>query len=437
MDFLQAPTISNWAYNLVFKPDRYYQPISESELLKIIQSARQNKKQIRVVGSGHSWSDLIKTTDYLINLDQYNKVIDLDSEKMLLHIQSGAKLKYINVFLAGKGFALANLGSIAEQSAGGGIATGTHGSGTAFKILGDQLQAFKIIDGQGKTHWIDRDEDPEKFKMAVVHLGALGIVSEIKIKIVPAFQLHETTELVDFDVICKDYNRIINSADHVKFWWFPPVEKMLVYRYNRTQGAPNDSRFRQWFLDEFISVYAYRLLVKIGNQNINWRPKINDWITRYFIQPVNRIESSYKVFNVPEPPIHRETEWAFPIEKGPEVLQAYAKMIEEKGHKINFLQEIRFVKGDDFALSPCYQRDSIYVGAYLIGNEGWLPLLKDFEVLAQSFNGRPHWGKEFTADKAYLKKQYPNWEKFIALKKEMDAEQLFENALINTFFYKK
>ena len=109
-------------------------------------------------------------------------------------------------------------------------------------------------------------------------------------------------------------------------------------------------------------------------------------------------------------------------------------MIAESEHKINFIQEIRFVKGDEFALSPAYQRDSVWVGCYLIGDKGWHELLSDFEKLAHSFNGRPHWGKEFTINKKYLAAQYPLMNSFNELRKNFDPTGKFENKMISQLF---
>ena len=157
---------------------------------------------------------------------------------------------------------------------------------------------------------------------------------------------------------------------------------------------------------------------------------MNQKIVNGLLPNVDRIERSYKVFNVPEPPIHRETEWAFDINLTPTLLREYKQMVEEKGHLINFIQEIRFVKGDDFALSPCYSRDSVYVGAYNADNRGWDELLSDFEELATKHNGRPHWGKEFNVGTDYLKSVYPKWDDFLKLREELDPNGRFMNHMM-------
>lgn len=188
-------------------------------------------------------------------------------------------------------------------------------------------------------------------------------------------------------------------------------------------------------MDELISVNAYRLLLKIGTINRNWRKRINTVLVQKFIQPLNRVEKSFNVFNVPEPPLHRETEWAFDITKAAPLLHDYKNMINASAHRINFLQEIRFTKADEFALSPCYKQDSIWLGAYNADNFGWDELLADFETIAIQYGGRPHWGKEFKkADKEFFNSAYPKLKDFNLLRQSFDPGNKFANKFILDIF---
>lgn len=208
----------------------------------------------------------------------------------------------------------------------------------------------------------------------------------------------------------------------------------MVYRYTRTQDKVNDSRLRQWLMDEFLSVNVYRLLLAIGSINRNWRKAVNGLLVRKLISPLNRIEKAHKVFNVAAPPPHREAEWGFDIAIAKDLLREYKAIINASAHRINFLQEIRFTKGDSCAMSPCYGRDTMWLGAYNADNFGWNELLADFETLAKKYNGRPHWGKEFNIDKTYLKKQYPKFDSFNALRRQLDPGDKFVNDYVARIF---
>lgn len=420
----------NWAGNQTARVAHFFEPTTEAELMDIVQRF----PKIRLVGSGHSWSALCVTDTALVSTAHYNKVLHLDRDKLEVTIQSGVKLWQLNEYLDRQSFALKNLGSISEQSVVGAICTGTHGSGKDFQILGSQVISFSLIKADGTKQLIHRYNEPQLFATALINMGALGVVSEMTLHIVPAFRLHEQVFVTDFEYALQQIDEWQKTTDHLKFWWFPHTDKIIVYRHQRTQHPPNDNQFRQWLMEEMISVYAYRLMVKIGNLNRNWRVGINRLLLNNFIRPIDRVEKSYKVFNVPRPPIHREAEWAFDVKLAPEVLRAYKQKIESSSHRINFLQEIRFTKADNFALSPCYQSDCVWVGCYNIDNFGWEELMADFEALAVNFDGRPHWGKEFTVGKDFLEKQYPEWSVFIALKKQFDPNGKFSNKLIEQIF---
>jgi FAD/FMN-containing dehydrogenase len=58
--------------------------------------------------------------------------------------------------------------------------------------------------------------------------------------------------------------------------------------------------------------------------------------------------------------------------------------------------------------------------------------LPEFEEFAKKYNGRPHWGKEFSKDKNYLQEQYPKYQDFVQLKQKLDPDKKFENEYIRS-----
>lgn len=421
----------NWARNQQALVANYHQPETEAELIEIVK----NSPRIRLVGTGHSWNNICLTSETLINLDNYQKVLSVDKEKLQVKVQAGIKLWQLNDYLDKQGLALKNLGSISKQSIAGAISTATHGTGIDYQILGSQVEEFSLVKADGEKVLIHHEGDRDLFNLALVNLGCLGVLSEITINVVPAFNLHDETYVANFNEVINNLDSFISQNHHFKLWWFPHIEEVVVYKYKRTQEPVNDSRLRQWLMDEILSVNAYRLMLKIGTIKRDWRRNINRVLVQNFIKPLNRIEKSYKVFNVPEPPLHRETEWAFDLAVATDLLREYKRLINASAHRINFLQEIRFTAADNYALSPCYGRNTMWLGAYNADNFGWSELLNDFETLAFKYKGRPHWGKEFNrVDKTYLKQAYPQYEAFCKLRQELDPQNKFVNEYIFNFF---
>jgi FAD-linked oxidoreductase len=431
---LAAMEWKNWAGNIRFTPTRIAQPSSTEEVAQLLRTAALENRKVRCIGTGHSWSALAETRDILVNTDKLNRIISADATTGLVVVEAGAKLKHLNAQLWERGLAFSNLGSIAEQSLAGAVSTATHGSGINHQILASQIQRFTLVKPNGEVQVIDSEKDRDLFNTAIISLGALGIITEMTLKAAPRYQLHERSGLMDFDTVCDNVLDWIKEHDHLKMWWFPHTDKMMVYRYDRTLEPVNDSRLRQKMMDEWLSVTGYRAMLWWANRKPVRRKWVNQQIVSRMLPDVNRIERSYKVFNVPEPPIHRETEWAFSIGLTPTLLREYRDMVNANGHLINFIQEIRFVKGDDYALSPCHGRDSVYVGAYNADNNGWPELLSDFEQLAVKHQGRPHWGKEFNVGADYLRRVYPKWDDFIALRNAFDPEQRLSNPMMEKLF---
>jgi hypothetical protein len=265
-------------------------------------------------------------------------------------------------------------------------------------------------------------------------MGTLGIISEITLKVAPAFNIEDETIAVPFEEAVSNLKAWLKEYDHFKMWWIPHTGKMIVFKHHRTSQPEKYSRLGNWLKLIFLAEYMYRILLFIGHLWHQLRPFCNKLMINSYSRAFKRIQKSHEVFLVPEPPIHRETEWAFDIDKAEDLLREYHELIENSEHKINFIQEIRFTKGDNFMLSPCYKQDTIWIGAYLIGNKGWDALFADFEKFARKHDGRPHWGKEFTPDKSYLQSHYPLYHDFSNLRKQLDPHGKFENELIGKLF---
>jgi FAD/FMN-containing dehydrogenase len=430
MKILKNHLFKNWASNVRFTVSNFYQPEHEADIIEIV---RKHEK-VRMVGSGHSWSDVCCTNDALINLDKYNKILHIDKSAKTVTVQAGIKLWQLNEQLDKAGLALVNLGSIDRQSLAGAVSTGTHGTGINFSILAAQIVSFDLIKADGEKISISKNKGENLFNACVVNLGALGIVSEITLQATEAFNLHDRTETIDFDEVIENIDAYIDNNDHFKMWWLPPTKKVVVYRYKRTHEPCNDSPIRQFVRDKLLSVYVYRSLVFIGKILPALSKAINELLIWDLRKPLNRIEKSYKVFIVPEPPLHRETEWAFDRKNAKEILKAYKQLLTENDFRLNFIQEIRFTKADNFWLSASYQRSSIWLGLYAYNHEKWNDILPQFEVFAQKHGGRPHWGKEFSLDKNYLRQQHPKIDDFAQVKNELDPNRKFENHFIEKIF---
>ena len=65
----------NWANTFSCRPELYFEPETVDEIRAVLKMAQSNGKKIRAVGMGHSPSSLACTSDYMISLAKFNRLI--------------------------------------------------------------------------------------------------------------------------------------------------------------------------------------------------------------------------------------------------------------------------------------------------------------------------------------------------------------------------
>jgi FAD/FMN-containing dehydrogenase len=421
------PTVQNYGKNLRFTPRETLSPRTVEQLCALVRAATR----VRVVGAAHSWSPLIVTDETLISLDQMAAPVSLDRERRQVTVQAGMRLWQLNRHLDAHGLALANLGSIDQQSIAGVIATATHGSGLQWRCLSAQVAALEFVDAEGSTHRLQRGD--ADFNGAIVSFGALGVVHSVTFDVVPAFRLHDVTSTASFDHVIDNIEQYLQGHDHFKLWWMPPSSDVITYCLARTDAPANDSAVRRFLKERVLSVLVYRSLVAVGHlSGRRWIAAINKFLTREGGRTLERITHSYVGFLTPSPPVHREAEWAFDARDAATLLREYRKLLPDQGHTYNFIQELRCSRADDLWLSPAYNRDSIWLSLYNMDRQNWDAQKAKFEQFARAHGGRPHWGKEATLDRDYLRAQYERFDDFVALARRYDPGQKFCNDWLRT-----
>ena len=178
----------NWAGNQRCVPAAVHQPASTDEVASIVRQAAEAGRRVKAIGGGHSFTDAAMTDGDLISLDAMRRVLRVDGTDVT--VQAGIRLCDLNEQLAGQGLAMPNLGDIDRQSIAGATSTATHGTGAGLGNLATTIVGVELVTGDGSVVRADEHNDPELLRVARVGLGALGIVTEVTLRCVPAFNLH-------------------------------------------------------------------------------------------------------------------------------------------------------------------------------------------------------------------------------------------------------
>jgi FAD/FMN-containing dehydrogenase len=423
------PTISNWSRTQHCTPTRIVHPRDEQELLALVREARATGTTVKVVGARHSWSDIAMTNQTLVSLDAMQQLLAVDEVRGHARVQAGIRIHQLNTQLHARGLALPIVGSVTEQSLAGVMSTGTHGSSLVHGNIPSFVVGARLITGAGEL--LVLDEDHPWLPAVRVGLGALGILTEITIRVVPAFQLCETTETVSFASAVESVQDIARSAEFVKLWWLPHTEGVIVFRYERTDRPCAVSKLGRWVDQHVINDCVFRMLLALGGRFPGITPTANRAVARTYFKPRTSVGRSDLMLSLVMPPRHREVEYALPLEHTGEAMLRTRALIEQLGVRVNFLSEVRFVKADTAWMSPASERDSCQVGAYMAAAPGIDAYFSGFEQAMQPLGGRPHWGKEFSVGGSDLREMYPRAEQFAALVRELDPDGVLRNPFLD------
>lgn len=416
-------TFKNWAETIEFKPKFYCHPLNAAGVQSIVGRAAANSQNVRIQGNGHSWSQFVQTKDHLLQLDEFGDAITPESGKRVL-VHAGIKLKRLIGRLRelNPPLALQNTGSILEQSIAGAISTGTHGTGIGLGNLATYVVGMTLITMKGGTPTVlslpDAGED--FLKAARVSVGALGVITQVTLQCVDDYDVELKAFKTSFaDIARQAVIDQLNAANQrVRLWWFlPPLlgAEVIVTTMNNIPVG-HDSQFPEALL-------AFLEFLAEGTED---HPlTLRGPYDRLLTLPFHEIK-------------HRECEYAIPIEKTAEALNALKEIVDEGDFRTDLPIEIRFVQADDALLSPTNGRDVCYIGINTKAHNedpSANELFARFEPLMKQLGGRPHWGKHFTLTPDDLTTMYgPSYEKFKAIRNALDPSGLFENTLIRNLF---
>lgn len=417
-------TFSNWGGNLRFAPGRIAMPASEEELSDIIRKAATEGRRVRPVGAAHSWTALVETPDVLLSLDRMQGLISVNG--MEATVWAGTRLKMLGELLFAKGLAMENLGDIDVQSIAGATSTGTHGTGSRFRSIANQITGLRLMLADGSILQCNADRRPELLDALRLSLGSMGIITQITLRCVPTYRLKFVSGKETLTSCLANRERYERGTRNFEFYCFPYSDKVQTKFIHLTDDAPTGSKILNYLNDVVLENGVFGAFCGVAKNIPASIPAISR-LTAAAAGGGNKVDHAHRIFATVRTVRFNEMEYSIPAQHLPEAIIRIQALIKEHRIPVNFPIECRTVKGDELWLSPAYQRDSAYIAVHMYKGMPHQDYFHRVETLLRSYSGRPHWGKMHTLVAADLKEIYPRWNDFIALREQLDPQGLFLN----------
>jgi FAD-linked oxidoreductase len=425
--------IQNWGRSLDFTADQVLYPASEEDIQQILGNATYNGKTIRIVGSGHSWTKLIVTSDILVSLDHWQGIVSVDPDGKWVEVKSGTKLLKLGNDLWSLGFSMENLGDIDVQSIAGALNTGTHGTGRNFGTLATQIFSITIALPTGELIEVSENQNRELFKAAQISLGALGIITRYKLKVVKAFNLEYTSKLGKVRDAIDNFDKYNNEYRNYEFYWFPYTEEVQLKLVNETTKPIKDGGFMRDFDDIVIENMGYYALSEWSRTHKNFYKPFSKFSARGVPKGTWRNHSN-KIFATKRWVRFKEMEYNISKPRFQECITEIMETIHQRNFRVHMPLEVRYVKADDIMISPASGRDAVYIAVHQYNGMDYQEYFKTIEEIFWKYDGRPHFGKMNTMNKEQFMKTYPNWEKFAQIQKGCDPRGIMLNDYLKSIF---
>ncbi len=424
---LATPRWQNWAGNQTAAPQRVATPHSAADVAEAVTLAARDGLTVRMTGAGHSFTPVAVTTGVMLRPDGLRALRSVDETAGQVTVEAGCRLADLNEQLHARGLALANMGDIQEQTVAGAIQTGTHGTGRDLGGIAAQVTALEMVLADGSIVSCSADHQADLFQAARVGLGALGVLTAVTFRVVPAFLLTAREQPMSWAGVLARLDELASANEHFEFYWFPHTDGCLTKRNNRSDGPARPlPRWRHQLDDEFLSNALFGATCRLGQRYPAVIPAINT-VAGKALGSRTYTDAAYRVFTSPRRVRFKEQEYAIPREHLAGALTAIRGLFARHDWRISFPIEVRVAPGDDVWLSTAYGRSTAYIAIHVFHTAPHEQYFREVEAVLTALGGRPHWGKLHTRDAAYLRAAYPRFADFITLRDQLDPARRFGN----------
>jgi L-gulonolactone oxidase len=411
-------TWTNWARDQRCAPERIERPAGEAELAAVVAGA----SRVKVAGAGHSFTDIACTDGVMVDLRGMNRLLAVEGAEVT--VEAGITIRELGPLLAERGLALENQGDVDPQTLAGAICTATHGTGVRFGNVSSQVVRLRLVTARGEVVEL---REGDELLAGRVSLGALGAISAVTLRCVPAFTIHRVDEPQPLDEVLARFDEHVDSNDHFELFVFPYTRTALTLTSERTGREPRPPRAWESFVrDVLLENAALELACRLGRRFPAAIPQINRRVAGAAGR-AEHLDASYRVYANRRTVRFTEMEYGIPREHVGEALRRVLGLVERRRLPVGFPVEVRVVAPDDALLSTAADRPTGYIAVHQYRGMEFESYFRGVEAIMDEYGGRPHWGKRHYQSAATLRSRYPGWDRFQAVRDRLDPERKFEN----------
>ena len=441
----------NYSGSVVCKPGSVVEAKTVIEIQEAVRKAAEDHKNIRVISldAPRSYSPVICPEEggIMLNIKSLNRLISVDGATQTAIVEPGLLVTELQNLLDPMGYTFPVTPDYNGVSVAGGMATGAHHSSLKIPTeIADWVEEIKLVDGRGNLRTINGKE----LDLARVHLGLLGVIYQLKVRIVPQFKVQYNFSKLSDDQLENTIDTLVRPHDYARVLWFPAHKTFILDHFDKVPNStPGDSVNNLW-----TSTPPLPAIDTFAVKTLN-----SSQVTQCAAEAV-RIKTYEGPFKAVKSDDDAPVGWSHKMIAGtcPDGRCSWDNGLKTRTVEVGIAMSqvsdwikdvkaliaarkacfpvlgiyMRFSASSDSALGEAAGRDSVVFEIHIPQNP--TPMLEPssdvydemVQMTLRKYNGRPHWGKNSMPYFLDLgTKQYPMWEQFEDMRNKMDPNDLF------------
>jgi len=377
----------NWSGKLSAEPQRIVQVGTVDAIRSELSAARDGGWSVRTAGTAHSHYPLLPTTGVILDTRPLSGLVSVDAEAMTATFRAGTKIHACGQPLLEHGLGLLNQGDIDQQSVGGAIATGTHGTGVELGSFSSAVTELSVLLVDGSIVTCSPDCEPDLFEAARLSLGAVGVVLEVTLQVREAYRLEEQRWLEPLESVMERIDELVTATRHFEYFWYPGQDRAICKSIDITEEP--------------------------GRYPLGDEGKRLAW--SFEVLPNQRLDP------------HTEMEYSLPTEHGPSCIAEIKNLLSSNHPDVLWPIEYRTVAADNVFGSLQHEVATVTVSIHEDVERDETAYYKDAETVFRAHGGRPHWGKVHYLSGEDLAADYDHWQDWWRVRDDADPTGVLLN----------
>lgn len=411
----------------------------------ISNAVKQTKGPVAIGGGRFSMGGQIATEGALhLDMRGFNKVIDLNVPNKQITVQAGIRWRDIQEAVDKHDLSLKIMQSYANFTVGGSLSVNCHGRYVGEGPVIQSVESIRVVLADGKEVEASRSKNQEIFKAAIGGYGAIGVITEATLNLVPNEKIRRDVVYLPVGKYKNYFDKNIRGNKKAVFHngdiYPPDYDNVALATFYKTKGELTIKERmvlknkKYWLEPNVISTVS----------TIPFGMEIREKLLDPLVKSQNRVvwrnyEASFDVAQL-EPSTPRLLftyvlqEYFVPTEKFDEFVPKMRKVFQE--HDVNVLNvSIRHTRADKesylswapsevFSFVVYYKQQTSEEAKKKVAV--WTRKMID-EVL--SVGGRHYLPYQIHATQDQFERAYPRHKEFFAVKKKVDPTNKFRNKL--------